>query len=332
MDLSRVDADLQKPTARLSSLPIPLKPWALRLMRAGSRLVPAARVDGVTVEVVADAGVRVRVYRPTTRRSSAALLWIHGGGYVIGDAKTDDRHCSDTAAALGIVVVSLEYQLAPEHPFPTQLDEAHAAWCWLLANVSTLGADAGRLAIGGHSAGGGLATSLAQRLHDEGGPQPCAQWLFCPMLDDRTAANASLDALDHFVWNNARNRFAWRAYLGQEPGSERAPEYSVPARRADLSGLPPAWLNAGSLELFREEVVAYAERLRAAGVPTVYCETPGAPHGFETWAIDTPPAQAINARAREWLDAAIARSGTVDDPGDETHCQPYSTDSPQREQ
>lgn len=245
----------------------------------------------------------LRLYRPLARRSEGALLWLHGGGMVLGRASQDDRLCADTARALGMPVVSVEYRLAPEHPFPAPLDDAHAGWVWLQRNAAALGVDPARIAVGGESAGGGLAASLAQRLHDEG-RGAAAQWLFCPMLDDRTAARRELDAVDHFVWNNRRNAVGWRSLLDAEPGG-RAPRYAAAARRDDLRGLPPAWIGVGDIDLFFEEDRAYAERLRAAGVGAALDVVPGAPHGFESWAPDAEVTRAFLARARAWLARAL---------------------------
>ena len=145
--------------------------------------------------------------------SRLALLWIHGGGLVIGGAAQDDRFCAETARELGITVVSAEYRLAPEHPYPA---------------------------------------ALVQRLYDEG-ERPRAQWLFCPMLDDRTAARRGLDGAGPRVWDNRLNRFGWRAYLGTEPGAPVVPHYAVPARRDDVAGLPDTWIGVGDIDLFHDE-------------------------------------------------------------------------------
>jgi acetyl esterase/lipase len=275
--------------------------WSRHLLRAALRVTPASAVSGVAIDVQPGGGLGIRTYRPRAIRSPAALLWIHGGGMVIGRATQNDRLCGDIARTLGIRVVSVEYRKAPEHPFPAPLDDCHAGWAWLQAGGSRLGIDPGRVVIGGESAGGGLAASLVQRLHDEGGAQPIGQLLFCPMLDDRTAARHELDAIDHPVWNNRRNRFGWRSYLGAEPGSASVPPGAVPARRDDLAGLPPAWIGVGDLELFREEGVAYATRLREAGVTVELDVVPGAVHGFEVWAPDTTLAREHLGRACAWL-------------------------------
>ncbi len=301
MDLEAVD-----PAIRPALLTLPNADPDSAAMRRVARLLiplmPSHRTPGVTITTHREGGARVRVHVPEGRTGAGgALLWIHGGGFVIGAAKIDDRLCGETAAALGIVVVSAEYRLAPAHPFPAGLDDVHAAWAWLLRHGDELGVDSTRLAIGGQSAGGGLAATLVQRVHDEGGVQPVAQWLLSPMLDDRTAARTQLDAVEHRVWSNAANRVGWSAYLGHAPGAATEPPYAVGARRAALAGLPPAWLDCGTIELFHDEVVEYAGRLRAAGVDSTLVEVPGAPHGFETWAADSAPARAVTEMAHDWL-------------------------------
>jgi acetyl esterase/lipase len=273
--------------------------WVLRLLRALTSRMRAVPVPGVRLET-ADG---VRVYRPEVVRSDAALLWIHGGGLVGGSAVADDRFCGETARELGITVVSAEYRLAPENPCPAAIDDCHAAWTWLRERAGSLGVDPARVAVGGQSAGGGLAAALVQQLHDEGGSQPLAQWLFCPMLDDRTAARRDLDRVGHLVWNNRLNHFGWRAYLAAEPGVSEVPRYAVPARRGDLSGLPPAWIGVGDIDLFHDEDRAYAEQLRADGVETQFEVVPGGPHGFEAWGRDTEVGRTYLAAARTWLRA-----------------------------
>ena len=285
--------------------------WSRQLIRAALRAVPAAKVRGVTLETLPGAGPGVRFYRPDGIRSRAAVLWIHGGGLVIGRAVQNDRLCGEMARAVGISVVSVEYRKAPEHPFPAPLDDCHAGWAWLQAEGPQLGIDPNRVVIGGESAGGGLAAVLAQRLLDEGGVQPVGQLLFCPMLDDRTAACRELDAVDHFVWNNRRNRFGWGAYLAAEPGTASVPPDAVPARRGELAGLPPAWIGVGDLELFHDEDVAYATRLREAGVPVELDVVPGAVHGFEVWAPDTVLARAYVGHAQAWLGRTLGMGAGV---------------------
>lgn len=302
MKLDLVDPELRRSVARIPRLPIRRK-WGRRLVRALARRHAFGEpVEGVEVRAV-DQGQGIRVYTPAAGGSGAALLWVHGGGYVIGDLVQDDVFCSATARELGIVVVSTNYRLAPEHPFPAALDDACAAWEWLQKSAVSLGVDQERIVVGGSSAGAGLAACLAQRLHDAGGVQPVGQWLFSPMLDDRTAARRELDQVQHRVWNNASNRTGWGAYLATEPGGPQAPDHAVAARRADLRGLPPAWISVGDIDLFTDECRTYADRLRSAGVDCTFDLVPGAPHGFEAWAPDTRVAQELVGRGRTWLGA-----------------------------
>lgn len=219
---------------------------------------------------------------------------------VMGSAVQDDRQCFATARELDVVVVSAEYRLAPEHPFPLPLDDCLDAWDWLQQNAAARGIDPRRVAVGGQSAGGGLAAALVQRIHDQGGTQPVAQWLFCPMLDDRTAANRELDAVRHILWNNRSNRIGWSAYLGTV-GAPEVPDHAVPARRPDLTGLPPAWIGTGAIDLFHDENLAYAERLTAAGVPTTFDVVADAPHAFESAGAGTEVSLAYVDRAHRWL-------------------------------
>ncbi|MGR0319683.1 alpha/beta hydrolase [Agromyces sp. ZXT2-3] len=288
--------------------------WQRRMTQAALALIPPPRTaEGVRFERVDfDArGTGARVFTPvdttgSATRGRAALVWIHGGGLVIGAAAADDRLCAELAERLGIVVVSVEYRLAPQHPFPVPLDDCLAAWQWVQDAASARGIDPARVAVGGESAGGGLAAALAQRLLDAGGPQPVAQLLYCPMLDDRTAARRELDAVRHFAWTNRDNLVGWSSYLQAPPGADAVPEFAVPARRADLAGLPPAWIGVGDIDLFHDEDLAYAAALRDAGVECTVDVVPGAPHGFESIARDVEVTRAFHARARTWLGERLA--------------------------
>lgn len=271
------------------------------------RVKTPSQFDGVSFNVVTLAnGQPARIFSPPgssppDRGKRAALLNIHGGGMVIGKASQDDVHMADVARDLGIVVVSIEYRLAPQSPFPAALDDCFFAWNALLESAVDVGVDPARIAIGGQSAGGGLAAALVQRIHDQGGVQPVAQWLFCPMLDDRTAGRRELDAVRHRLWNNKSNRAGWKAYLGQEPGAADLPPYAAAARRTDLTGLPAAWIGMGDIELFYGEGRTYAAALRDAGVDCTLDIVPGAPHAFETIAATTRLATDYKARAHAWL-------------------------------
>ncbi|MBM6979860.1 MAG: alpha/beta hydrolase [Actinomyces succiniciruminis] len=245
-------------------------------------------------DVVVDGGLEVPVWRyePDARRQappSGALVWLHGGGFVGGSPAQDHLFCSRIARELGILVVSVDYRLAPAHPYPAALDDAFTVLRRLHAEAAAEGVDAERIAIGGASAGGGLAAALAQRALDEGVPV-AFQLLIYPMLDDRTGAGgAEIPGRGEFVWTARRNAEGWGAYLGRpvaEPADRWAPaRWAVPARREHLDGLPAAWIGVGELDLFLDEDRAYAERLRAAGAQVQLRVEPGMYHGADycTW-------------------------------------------------
>ncbi|HTR70171.1 MAG TPA: alpha/beta hydrolase [Mycobacteriales bacterium] len=221
----------------------------------------------------------VRVHRPASVPDPApAVLWIHGGGLVLGTARQDDGLCRRFAAETGALVASVEYRLAPEHRFPAALEDCYAALTWLAAAPDI---DAGRIAIAGGSAGGGLAAALAIMARDKGEIRPAFQLLVYPMLDDRTAARPDPGAATRRLWNNRANRYGWASYLGREPGSDGVSSYAAPARCSDLAGLPPAWIGVGSVDLFHDEDVEYARRLTASGVPCRLDVVDGAFHGFD---------------------------------------------------
>jgi acetyl esterase/lipase len=225
--------------------------------------------------------VRVRVYRPRGVSSQApALLWLHGGGYIIGTPEQEDSTCIDYARQLGIVAASVAYRRAPEHPFPAGLEDGYSALRWLASQAGQLGIDAEHLAVGGASAGAGLAAALVQLAHDRSEVRPRVQLLIYPMLDDRTCARTDTSP-DRLIWTLDSNRFGWESYLGRRAGSAEAPSYSSPARREDLSGLPPAWIGVGTLDLFHDEDVEYGRRLKASGVECEMHVVPGAFHGFD---------------------------------------------------
>ena len=293
----------------LRRVPLPAIPfhwrWALPVWRWVSGLARPLPRTGVDVVDHADAGVPVRVYRPLSAASGGALVWLHGGGLIVGRPAMDDGRCVAWARDLGLVVVSVDYRLAPEHPFPAALDDAQAAWSWLHGAAGELGIDPVRVAVGGASAGGGLAACLAQRLREEGDASPAAQLLVYPMLDDRTAARRELDGVGHLVWPNRSNRAGWSAYLAAPPGAPDVPAYAAAARFADLGGLPPARIGVGALDLFLVENRTYAARLAAAGVATELHEVPGAPHGFDALAPHVPLARAFAASQAGFLQAHV---------------------------
>ncbi|CAN5435304.1 alpha/beta hydrolase [soil metagenome] len=224
----------------------------------------------------------VRLYRPRDAPAPASVLyWIHGGGLVLGDVAIDDGHCAGVAAELGIVVASVDYRLAPAWPYPTPLDDCHAGFGWLVGEADRLGLDRGRVAIGGGSAGGGLAAGLVLMLRDRGEQLPCFQLLRYPMIDDRNDTPSSHEITDGRVWNRSSNLVGWQAYLGDTVGGDRVDHYAAPARALDLEGVPPTLVTVGALDLFRDEDIAYAQALMRAGVPTELHVHPSSFHGSD---------------------------------------------------
>jgi acetyl esterase/lipase len=181
------------------------------------------------------------------------------------------------------MVISVDYRLAPRHPFPAALEDSWAALKWASNQAEEIGIDPVRIAIGGSSAGGGLAAALVQLAHDRQEVSPIFQLLVYPMLDDRTVARSDLKYKQFIIWPQESNRFGWESYLGQPCGEDHMPVYAVPARREDLSGLPPAWIGVGSEDLFCDENVAYAHRPTECGVECEFVFVPGAFHGFDAF-------------------------------------------------
>ena len=233
--------------------------------------------------------VRTFVYEPAgLARPAASLMWMHGGGLVAGRAEVSHGLCSRIAKELSIVVVNPDYRLAPEDPFPAGLDDCVSTLTWMHDRADSLGLDLDRVAVGGGSAGGGLAACVAQVATDRGLPV-CFQLLQYPMLDDRTP----LRDVDGFLWTKTSNEFAWTAYLNHPPREYEGRPYASASRRVDFGGLPAAWIGVGDVDLFYEECVAYAARLEAAGVPVELDLVPGMYHAAEAMRPDAPSAVAF---------------------------------------
>jgi acetyl esterase/lipase len=311
MDINLIHPELQKATSSFPKLPVRSsfgRAFTRAILPLLPMLLPQPKLPaGIKIETIkSPSGRALRVYSPEGTKTRAGMLYLHGGGMMIGFPAMDDALLANTASELDIVIVSPDYRLAPEHPYPAPLDDCHEAWQWLLENASQRGIDTKRIAIGGESAGGGLAAGLVLRIHDEGGQRPIAQWLFCPMLDDRTAMDRSLDAVNHFVWDNKSNLTGWKSYLGTLFGSDQVPAYAAPGRRNDFNSLPKAWIGVGDVELFYEEDKKYAERLTAAGVACEIDVVAGGPHAFEGLAANAQVSKDYISRAKSWLRSALA--------------------------
>jgi acetyl esterase/lipase len=286
-DLSAIHPELRQLFKRFPRFTI--NRWNLRLIRRLAQFVPKPKISNdIQIDHLyvqnqnASHPLRLRVYKPKTMKPPApVLVWIHGGGFIIGTVEMDDANVSQFAQELGILIVSVDYRLAPDHPFPIPLEDCHTALKWVHDHADMLGIDPNRIAIGGGSAGGGLAASLVQRAQDQGEVHPIFQLLVYPMLDDNSALISDLPHKELLTWTQESNRFGWESYLQQPCGLDQVPPYSVASRRDDLIGLPPAWIGVGTLDLFYEEDVAYAKKLKQCGVDCELEIIPGAFHGFD---------------------------------------------------
>lgn len=297
--MSRIRSDHYHPDLRNIARVLPRSPFnklTLPAIRSLSRFAPSAREGVEVLTITPSAGVRLD--RP--QRESAhggALLWIHGGGYVIGTAAQDDKLCRRFVGRLGVPVASVDYRLAPKHPFPAALEDCYSALTWL---ARLPGVDPDRIAIGGASAGGGLAAALALLARDRGEVTPLFQLLVYPMVDDRPSSRPGLESPHYRMWSEKSDRLGWHAYL---KGADR--QSAVPARRDDLSNLAPAWVGVGTVDPLYGQDVEYAHRLRAVGVSCELDVVDRAFHGFDMIASKTPVAQSFFNRQCAALEKAF---------------------------
>ncbi|MEV3920151.1 alpha/beta hydrolase [Actinomadura coerulea] len=245
------------------------------LVRALAR--PAGEERAVVEDRLVAGGVPVRIYRPR-ETPAPVLVYFHGGGFVTGGLENEHERCLRFAGEDGIAVVSVDYRLAPEHPFPAGFEDCYAATVWAHEHAEEFGGDAERVAVGGGSAGGALAAAVALRARDEGGPPLVFQMLLYPVLDDRMATPSMRAFTEPPLFNSGDVRHMWRHYLG---GRADVPAYAAPARAEDLGGLPSAYVLVPEHDPLRDEGLAYAHRLIASGVPTELHHVPGACHGFD---------------------------------------------------
>jgi acetyl esterase/lipase len=228
------------------------------------------------------AGVPLLVCRPTGASGRLPVLYyLHGGGMVMGHARQHLDYVLEWAEELEAAVVSVEYRLAPEHPYPAALDDALAGITWIATHGRESGIDPERVLVTGFSGGGAVAAGLALRLRDGRDLRPVGQMLVCPMLDDRSDTCSAVQFAAAGGWNRATNEAAWSHVLGARRGTADVPAYAAPARAEDLSGLPPTYLEAGSAETFRDEVVGYASGIWAAGGDAELHVFAGGFHGFD---------------------------------------------------
>lgn len=230
-----------------------------------------------------DPAVSVRVYRPKAAGASGdavpGILLIHGGGFVVGNVESEHVGAVLMAVDTGAVLVSVDYRLAPEHPYPAGLHDCYAALSFLHGSADELGVDTARVAVVGASAGGGLAAATALFARDHGGPPICFQMLHIPELDDRLETPSMREFVDTPLWNQPLAVKSWQAYLGDLAGTDAVPAYAAPARATDLAGLPPAYVSTAENDPLRDEGLAYAQALLWAGVSVELHQFPGTFHG-----------------------------------------------------
>lgn len=284
LDRARLDPELR---AAAETLPVNLgvitRDNIVGLREALAAQRPPPVTDAIEPEVFqvpgVDGDVTTYLYRQSSTARQPALVWIHGGGYILGSA--EDPRAAEIAAELNCTVVSVDYRLAPEHPFPAGPEDCYSILTWVAANADELNIDLNRLVLGGASAGGGMAAGVALMNRDRGGPSLKLQLLLYPMIDNLHATDSG-QYTNHLVWNQQTSFNAWEMYLNGAP-REKAPPYAAASRATNLKGLPPAYICVGSEDLFRDEDIEYARRLSGANVPTELAVIPGIFHGADTF-------------------------------------------------
>lgn len=251
-----------------------------------------------------DPDITVSIFKRRTHvPGGPAIYHIHGGGMVLGDRTTGVDMALEWVQLFDAVTVSVEYRLAPDHPDPAPVNDCYAGLVWTATHADELGFDPGRLILVGGSSGGGLAAGVALMARDQGGPALAAQVLSCPMLDDRndTISSHQIDGIG--LWDRDTNEAGWNALLGDRRKTDQVSMYAAPARATDLSGLPPAYIDCGSVEVFRDEDVAYASAIWAAGGAAELHVWAGGFHSFDGMA----PRAAVSVAARETRTRFVAR-------------------------
>lgn len=266
----------------------------------------AVEVDVITVIGPQDApNLRMTVLRPAQGQGPwPAIYHVHGGGMVAGTPETALDIFVPYVHEVGVVVTSVEYRLAPEHPHPAPIEDCYAGLCWLAEHADELGVDPDRIMVAGTSAGGGLAAATALMARDRGFPTLTHQILLCPMLDDRCRTPSSQMLVDEGLWQGDENEFGWSALLGEHRGGPEVSPYAAPARAEDLTGLPRTYISVGSVDTFRDEALDYATRLSQAGVSVDFHLWAGGFHGFDL----LPPHSAVGRVAVATRDEFLRRA------------------------
>ncbi|GAA3922146.1 alpha/beta hydrolase [Actinoplanes auranticolor] len=308
-DLAAVDPELREPLpAIMAATPRPLTLDVLPARRAlGAELRPADELlsrDGrITLESRQAGETGVLIARPAgVRGPLPGVVYLHGGGMIAGDERSDLPGVLDWVEQAGVVLVSVDYRLAPEHPYPAAVEDCHAALAWTVAHAEELGID-GRVVLAGTSAGGGLAAGTALLHRDRGGAELAGLLLRCPMLDDR---NVDAPVRPYDTWSSVSNLTGWTAVLGAARGGPDVSPYAAPARATDLSGLPPTFIDVGTADIFLDEDVAFAQRIWAAGGRADLHVWAGGYHAFDHLVMDAQISREARASRVGWLQRILA--------------------------
>jgi acetyl esterase/lipase len=303
--MERMPTDRTLDLTKISAARARMKKLVLEMLATFPQVEGVSQEDRFAPGTQGGPPVRVRIYRADDQSSKLpALYWIHGGGYVMGDIDMDDRLMKQMVKRIGCVAASVDYRLAPEYPFPTPVEDCYTGLKWLFAHADELGVEPARIAIGGPSGGGGLTAGLGLLARDRKEVQVAYQLLIYPMIDDRNATAAAHAITDPRVWNRESNRLGWKAYLGRDGGGADVSPYAAATRATDLSNLPPTYISVGTLDLFVDENIDYAQRLIQAGVPTELHVYPGAFHGFDMFA----PSARVSKQFKADRDNALKRA------------------------
>lgn len=299
----------------------PINAFTLRVVMPLMRVAMAARQklqrrrasSLVSIEdrsiAVGNHRVPIRIYRPKSAGLKGALLYLHGGGWIMGNLDSEHGRCVDYAERADCVVISVDYRLAPAFPFPAAHEDAWAALLWLIAHASELSLDPIRVAVGGGSAGATLAAGIALRARDEGGPGICLAMLVQPVVDHRSTFPSARTFTDTPVLNATQLGPIWRAYLGPTPPTGKALSYAAPLAAQTFAGFPPTLMMVGEVDPSRDEALAFGAALTQAGTEVDLHLLPGAPHGFDL--VEDAPATrlALDLRIAALIKALGPRPG-----------------------
>jgi acetyl esterase/lipase len=325
MNVPPFDPELADALAAMPEAPVTITPEMIRDRREVPPIPPEEIIAGRPV-VYADRTIpgpagapdltATILQRPDRQPGGPAVYYIHGGGMITGDRWVGIPTVLDWITDLDAIMITVEYRRAPEHPYPTPVDDCYAGLRWVAEHQAELGYDPARLAIAGASAGGGLAAGVTLRARDEGGPALAAQVLIYPMLDDRNETVSSHQFDGFGPWDRGSNDTGWDAYLGDRRRTAGVPIYAAPARATDLSNLPPTFIDVGSAEVFRDEDVAYATQIWADGGVCELHVWPGGFHSFDMAAPSATLSRAMIETRNAWLrrTLSVTAGHLVNDP------------------